>query len=125
MKSIDWKPPLLVLAVLLGALLLIQNPSTWLTLTVAGIAMGLLIFIMASGLTLVFGLMDVMNFAHGLFIAVGAYIAVSLMKVGGASLGALLPALLGAMAAAAILGLVFERVIIRPVYGDHLKQILI
>ena len=134
MKNIDWKPPLLVLAVLLGSLLLIRNPSTWLTLTVAGIAMGLLIFLMASGLTLVFGLMDVMNFAHGVFIAVGAYVAVSTMRFFGAAagaeslwvnLGALVPAMLAAALAGGLLGLFFERVVIRPVYGQHLKQILI
>ena len=134
MSRIDWKPPLLVLAVLLGALLLIGSPSTWLTLTVAGLAMGLLIFLMASGLTLVFGLMDVMNFAHGVFIAVGAYVAVSTMAFFSAAagseslwvnLGALVPAMLAAALAAGLLGLFFERVIIRPVYGQHLKQILI
>ena len=43
------------------------------TLTVAGLAMGMMIFVMASGLTLVFGLMDVLNFGHGAFISVGAY----------------------------------------------------
>ena len=71
----DWIPLALSAALALAALALIGNPSTWVTLTVAGLAMGLLIFIMASGLTLVFGLMDVMNFAHGLFIAIGAYVA--------------------------------------------------
>ncbi len=81
MKRIDWIPPALLLAIVLGALALIGNPSTWVTLTVAGLAMGLLIFIMASGLTLVFGLMDVMNFAHGLFIAIGAYVAASTIKL--------------------------------------------
>ena len=45
------------------------------TLTVAGLAMGMMIFTMASGLTLVFGLMDVLNFGHGAFIALGAYVA--------------------------------------------------
>ncbi len=133
-RRLDWIPPALLLAIALGALVLIGNPSTWVTLTVAGLAMGLLIFIMSSGLTLVFGLMDVMNFAHGLFIAIGAYVAVSVMKLlssaaGSASflvnLGALLPALLAAIIAAALLGLAFERLIIKPVYGQHLKQILI
>ena len=133
-KRVDWIPPALLLAIALGALAMIGNPSTWVTLTVAGLAMGLLIFIMSSGLTLVFGLMDVMNFAHGLFIAIGAYVAVSVMKLLSAAagsesflvnLGALLPALLAAILAAALLGLFFERVIIRPVYGQHLKQILI
>ena len=45
------------------------------TLTVAGLAMGMMIFIMASGLTLIFGLMDVLNFGHGAFISLGAYVA--------------------------------------------------
>ena len=54
---------------------LIGSASSWVTLTVAGLAMGMMIFIMASGLTLVFGLMDVLNFGHGAFIAVGAYVA--------------------------------------------------
>jgi branched-chain amino acid transport system permease protein len=133
-ERIDWIPPALIAAIALGSLAMIGNPSTWVTLTVAGLAMGLLIFIMASGLTLVFGLMDVMNFAHGLFITVGAYVAVSLMKLLSASAGAdsflvnlaaLLPAMLAAIVVAALLGLFFERVIIKPVYGQHLKQILI
>jgi len=121
----DLIPILLVVAVTAGAAGLIGSASTWVTLTVAGLAMGLLIFIMASGLTLVFGLMDVMNFAHGLFIAVGAYVAASVMKAFGGTLGALAPAILGAMLVAGVLGLFFERIIIRPVYGQHLKQILI
>jgi len=121
----DLIPVALVAVVTLGALGLIRTPSTWVTLTVAGLAMGLLIFIMASGLTLVFGLMDVLNFAHGIFIALGAYVAASAMKAFGGGLAALAPAMLGAMLAAGALGLLFERVIIRPVYGQHLKQILI
>jgi branched-chain amino acid transport system permease protein len=131
---LDLKPVALAALVAIGALLLVRNPSTWVTLTLAGLAMGLLIFIMASGLTLVFGLMDVMNFAHGLFIAIGAYVAASMMKLlaGPAAAGsffanllALVPAVMAATLAAGALGLAFERVIIKPVYGQHLKQILI
>ena len=130
----DWIPVILVFAVALGAFALVGSTSTWVTLTVAGLAMGLLIFIMASGLTLVFGLMDVMNFAHGLFIAIGAYVAASVMKVFAASaasasfvanLGALIPAVVAATVVAGVIGLLFERIIIKPVYGQHLKQILI
>jgi branched-chain amino acid transport system permease protein len=122
--ALDLVPIALLVAVACGGLAL-MGTSTWVTLTVAGLAMGLLIFIMASGLTLVFGLMDVMNFAHGLFIAVGAYVAVSAMKLLGGTLAALVPAMLAAMLAAGVLGALFERVIIKPVYGQHLKQILI
>ena len=132
--STDAIPLILLATVMACAFFFISSSSTWITLTVAGLAMGLLIFIMASGLTLVFGLMDVMNFAHGLFIAIGAYIAASTMKMFSVAAGsesfivnllALVPTLAGAVAAAALIGLLFERVIIRPVYGQHLKQILI
>jgi branched-chain amino acid transport system permease protein len=96
--------------------------------------MGMIIFIIASGLTLVFGLMDVLNFGHGVFIALGAFMATTLMASMGAwsdspSLGANVTALaltmLVAMLIAGALGLVFERFLVRPVYGQHLKQILI
>jgi branched-chain amino acid transport system permease protein len=129
----DWIPIALVPVIALAALTFISTP-TWLTLTVAGLAMGMMIFMMASGLTLVFGLMDVMNFAHGAFITVGAYAAASVlvaMKADmqapslAANLAAIGPALLAAIALAALLGWFFERVVIRPVYGDHLKQILV
>jgi branched-chain amino acid transport system permease protein len=126
--------PLVLIPALALAALPFMGASSWLTLTVAGLAMGMMLFIMASGLTLVFGLMDVMNFAHGAFITVGAYAAATVLvamkgDMQAASLGANLtaigPALLAAMALAALLGLFFERVVIRPVYGDHLKQILV
>jgi branched-chain amino acid transport system permease protein len=93
-----------------------------------------MIFLMACGLTLVFGLMDVLNFAHGVFISVGAYGAATVLTRMSArmdagtlagDLSAMIPAVLAAMALAALLGLFFERVLVRPVYGDHLKQILI
>ena len=130
----DWKPVALLLGVMLAGVPLVGSGSTWLTLTVAGLAMGLIVFIIASGLTLVFGLMDVLNFGHGVFIAVGAFVATSVMGgmadwTGSASLGANLVAVFAAMAVsmavAGALGLAFERVIVRPVYGQHLKQILI
>jgi ABC-type branched-subunit amino acid transport system permease subunit len=78
-KDFDYKPLLLVPVLALAALPLIGSGSTWLTLTVAGLAMGMIIFIIASGLTLVFGLMDVLNFGHGVFIALGAFVATSVL----------------------------------------------
>ncbi|MCW5654139.1 branched-chain amino acid ABC transporter permease [Hydrogenophaga sp.] len=134
LKELDWKPLALVPVLALAALPAVGSPSTWLTLTVAGLAMGMIIFIIASGLTLVFGLMDVLNFGHGVFIALGAFVATTVLGAMGHYTGAdslwlnlvaLLPAMLAAMAVAGALGWVFERVIIRPVYGMHLKQILI
>ena len=130
----DLRPLLLLAAVMAVGLPLVGSPSTWLTLTVAGLAMGLIVFIIASGLTLVFGLMDVLNFGHGVFIAMGAFVATSVMGgmadwTGSASLlhnlVAVFAAMLVAMAVAGAIGYAFERVIVRPVYGQHLKQILI
>ena len=132
--DLDWKPLLLVPALALLVLPLIGSPSTWLTLTVAGLAMGMIIFIIASGLTLVFGLMDVLNFGHGVFIALGAFMATTVLGGMGdwtgspelwRNLVAVGLAMAVAMAVAAALGLAFERFIVRPVYGQHLKQILI
>src|SRR3989344_2714083 len=133
-RDFDWKPLALVPALALLVLPFIGSPSTWLTLTVAGLAMGMIIFIIASGLTLVFGLMDVLNFGHGVFIALGAFVATSVLGAMGdytqsadlwRNLMAVLPAMLVAMAVAGAVGLAFERFIVRPVYGQHLKQILI
>ena len=64
--------PLLVAAI---AAPFIGSVSTFVTLTAAGLAMGMMMFIMASGLTLAFGMMDVLNFGHGAFISLGAYVA--------------------------------------------------
>ena len=75
----DWKPLALLAGVMALGLPMVGSPSTWVTLTVAGLAMGLIVFIIASGLTLVFGLMDVLNFGHGVFIAAGAFVATSVM----------------------------------------------
>jgi len=130
----DYVPMLLVPALMLAMLPLVGSMPTWVTLTVAGLAMGMMIFIMSSGLTLVFGLMDVLNFGHGAFVSVGAFAATIVLVPMqgwmeadslGMNLGALGLAIAMAMAVTAVLGWVFERVIIMPVYGQHLKQILI
>jgi branched-chain amino acid transport system permease protein len=128
-----WAPyavtPLLVLAVLPA-----MGLTAWVTLTVAGLTMGMMLFLVASGLTLIFGLMEVLNFAHAAFVTVGAYVTVSvLLPLGGwtadpsltLNLAALLVALVAAAAASGALGYVFERIIIRQVYGAPLRQILI
>ena len=73
-QDLDSRPLYLVPGLALLAWPLVGSGSTWATLTLAGLAMGMIIFIMASGLTWVFGLMDVLNFGHGLFIAVGAFV---------------------------------------------------
>ena len=129
----DIAPLLLPVALALAVIPLVGSTSSWVTLTVASLAMGMMIFIMASGLTLVFGLMDVLNFGHGAFIAVGAYAATLVLLPFAASvqadslllnLAVLAPAVLVSMAVSGALGVVVERLLILPVYGQHLKQIL-
>jgi branched-chain amino acid transport system permease protein len=129
----DIAPLLLVPALALAVLPFVSMP-TWITLSVAGLAMGMMIFIMASGLTLVFGLMSVLNFGHGAFVSVGAFSAtLVLLPMRGwleadslaANLGVLGLAVLVAMLVTAVIGWAFERIVIMPVYGQHLKQILI
>lgn len=124
-------------ALLLLLPLLAIEPRAWLTLTVAGFAMGMLIFLVASGLTLIFGLMDVLNFAHGALFSWGAYAGFSVAVFANgrwgwaaspsvlANAALLLLAVLAAVAVAFVLGVAVERVIVRPVYGQHLFQILI
>jgi branched-chain amino acid transport system permease protein len=130
----DWMPLLLIPVLAAIALPLFGDTSAWVTLTLAGLAMGMMVFLMASGLTLVFGLMDVINFGHGVFISLGAY--ASLLALGplagwgqadsvALNLGLLLACILVATLVTGAVGALFERVIVRPVYGSHLKQILV
>lgn len=122
-------------AVVLFLLPLIWIPfKTYITLSVAGLAMGMLLFLVASGVSIIFGLMDVLNFAHGALFAWGAYAGFSTFKALGAwvgadsilkNFGAFFAAIAVAMVVVGVLGIVLERVIIRRVYGNHLFQILI
>ncbi|MEP9356040.1 branched-chain amino acid ABC transporter permease [Xanthobacter sp. KR7-65] len=86
-----------------------------------GLQLGLLLFLVAAGLTLVFGVMDVINLAHGVQYMLGAYLMVTATALTGSFWLGLPLALLAALA----LGLVLERLVIRPLYGrDHLEQVL-
>ena len=129
--------PILATAALFLLPLAFMDARTYVTLTVAGLAMGMLIFLVAAGLTLIFGLMDVLNFAHGALFSWGAYVGFSValllnQRWGWATapsvtLNVLLLAasILAAMVVAVGLGILLERVIVRPVYGRHMFQILI
>jgi branched-chain amino acid transport system permease protein len=134
LAQIDWMPLALVPVLAIAALPFIGSAPTWITLTAAGLAMGMIIFIIASGLTLVFGLMDVLNFGHGVFIALGAFVALSVLGLVpdwtasdslARNLAALGLAVGAALIVAGIVGWIFERVLVQRVYGQHLKQILI
>jgi branched-chain amino acid transport system permease protein len=87
-----------------------------------GVQYGLLLFLVASGLTLVFGIMGVINLAHGSFFMIGAYLAYALAS----ATGNFWLAVVIAVPIAAVLGLAIEAVLIRPLYRrDHLYQVLL
>ncbi len=84
-------------------------------------------FLIASGLSLIYGLMGVLNFAHGVFLTVGAYtLWFTESKLGGLPV---LPRFLLAALAGLVVGTVFaalvELVLIRPLYGRHIEQVLV
>jgi len=90
--------------------------------TLNGVQYGLLLFLIASGLTIIFGIMGVINLAHGSFYMIGAYMALTFTQWTGNIFGAVL---LG-VPVAVVLGLVVERVFIVHLYKrDHLQQVLL
>ncbi|WP_055477672.1 branched-chain amino acid ABC transporter permease [Sphaerimonospora mesophila] len=100
--------------------------STLILLLVTGVGLGGLYFLVASGLSLIYGLMGVLNFAHGSFLTLGAFAglaaagAVGAGTWGGLLLGLLVGALTGAAAAA-----LTELGLIRPLYNRHIEQVLV
>ncbi|MFT7593434.1 MAG: branched-chain amino acid transport system permease protein [Paracoccaceae bacterium] len=86
-----------------------------------GVQLGLLLFLVASGLTLVFGILDFVNLAHGSIYMVGAFICASLTYV----VGNFLLAILIALPITGLLGYLIERLVARNLYGrDHLDHVL-
>jgi branched-chain amino acid transport system permease protein len=86
-----------------------------------GISFGALLFILAAGLSLIFGMMDVVNLAHGAFYMLGAYVALTVVQ----RTGSFWPALVLAPLAVGLLGLVIEPLLLRRVRGRHLDQVLL
>ncbi|EBA12220.1 branched-chain amino acid ABC transporter permease [Roseobacter sp. CCS2] len=86
-----------------------------------GLQFGIMLFLMAAGLTLIFGVMGLINLAHGSLYMVGAFAAAAVAGL----TGSFVLALMAAMAAAAIAGVLVETVVIRRLYAaDHLDQVL-
>ncbi|WP_306370816.1 branched-chain amino acid ABC transporter permease [Nocardiopsis sp. CC223A] len=101
--------------------------STVVLLIVTGLGLGALYFLIASGLSLIFGLMDVLNFAHGAFLALGAYgtwWAANFLPGAGPDGAGFLLALVFGVAAGTLAATLVELCVIRPLYGRHREQIL-
>jgi branched-chain amino acid transport system permease protein len=103
--------------------------STFVLLSITGLGLGAMYFLIASGLSLIYGLMGVLNFAHGAFITVGAYASWWTSThvfdgIGSLLLRFLLSALLGLVIGAIFAALV-ELILIRPLYARHIEQVLV
>jgi branched-chain amino acid transport system permease protein len=103
--------------------------STFVLLTITGLGLGAMYFLIASGLSLIYGLMGVLNFAHGAFLTVGTYATWWFSDKLDGTIGSLAPrfllsAVLGLVVGAAVAALV-ELVLIRPLYLRHIEQVLV
>jgi branched-chain amino acid transport system permease protein len=99
-----------------------MDPSTLLIQILNGVQYGLLLFLVASGLTLIFGIMGIINLAHGSFYMVGAYLAFSLSEL----TGNLWLAILIGLPVSVAIGLALETLLMKRLYQrDHLYQVLL
>ena len=86
-----------------------------------GLQFGLMLFLLAAGLTLVFGIMDMINLAHGSLYMVGAFLAAWFVEL----TGSFIAGVLLAIPATAVLGMLLEATLLRTLYArDHLSQVL-
>lgn len=122
---------LLLALFLAGALVSGGDPATFTTIILSGLFQGMLLFLVASGLSIIFGLMDVLNFAQGVYFMVGAYVAYDIHHR--AAIIATIPnsdarfafAVIVATVVGAILGVILERGLLRPLYARPIFQIVL
>jgi len=93
----------------------------WLIQAFNGISYGALLFLLASGLSLIFGVMRIVNLAHGSFFLLGGYVALTVIWTTGSWLLAIPVAAL----TVAVVGLLMERIFLRPLGFDPLRQVLL
>ena len=95
-------------------------------LTITGLGLGAMYFLIASGLSLIYGLMGVLNFAHGALLTVGAYATWwTSTKVDGSAGTKLLVGAVAGLAVGAALAALIELVLIRPLYRRPVEQVLV
>lgn len=100
--------------------------STVILLFITGVGLGAIYFLVASGLSLIYGLMHVLNFAHGVFLSLGAFLGYEVATRLGTTtwLGFAVSLLVGALAGAVFAALT-ERFLVQPLYERHIEQVLI
>lgn len=105
---------------------MLANPSYLLVQFLNGLSLGMNLFVIAAGLTLILGVLRVLNFAHGAFFLVGGYVTFSIVKLLADTPGAFWFAVLGAGAALAAMAYVIEQLFLRHLYDrDHVYQLLL
>jgi branched-chain amino acid transport system permease protein len=100
----------------------LTNASCAVTQLSAGLIIGMLLFLVASGVTLIFGVLGIVNFAHGSFYMLGAYLAYTVYQLSSSFVLAALGGALGVM----LLGVLCERLLLSRIYGANvLMQLLV
>ncbi|TQL48474.1 amino acid/amide ABC transporter membrane protein 1 (HAAT family) [Homoserinimonas aerilata] len=100
--------------------------STVILLLITGLGLGALYFLVASGLSLIYGLMGVLNFAHGSFLTIGAFAGYELSRMlGGDSWVTLVASLILGAAVGGVVAAATELLLIRPLYNRHIEQVLV
>ncbi len=100
--------------------------STVILLLVTGLGLGALYFLVASGLSLIYGLMHVLNFAHGVFLTIGAFLGWEVgRRVSDGTWGGLLLSMLVGVVVGAIVAALTEYLLIRRLYERHIEQVLV
>lgn len=103
-----------------------QNPVVLARQTLAGISNGMLLFLISAGLSLIFGVLRILNFAHGVLFMLGALIAMSIASLLPVSLAGFAAALAGAAAGLALCGIAIETTLLRRIYrAPHEMQLLL
>lgn len=100
--------------------------SSIVLILVTGIGLGALYFLVASGLSLIYGLMHVLNFAHGAFLTLSAFVGWQVAQaLGTASWGSFLMSILVGAIVGAVFATLTELILIRPLYERHIEQVLV
>ncbi len=95
--------------------------NTWIIQTMNGLSFGMLLFLLAAGLSFTFGLMNIVNLAHGSYFLVGAYVGLTVAK----STGNFILAVIAGAVSVGILGLLMQRFLLRHLQKEHLAQVLL
>ncbi|MBZ0276639.1 MAG: branched-chain amino acid ABC transporter permease, partial [Anaerolineae bacterium] len=119
----------LVVGLLAFSFITTENPGSFAITILSGLFQGMLLFLVAAGLSIIFGLMDILNFAQGGFFLIGAYITFAMFH--SETFAQIDPnlrfplAVLVATAAGGILGVILERGLLRPLYARPIFQLVL